>query len=514
MPTWLGIDIGRAAVKVALVRSAYRRTTLEALTSVDIDEEKGLQPAIRDAVAAALGGEVTTNDGIAVALDGSRAAIRTLQIPSSAQKQLADVLPFELEAQLPFELTDSVFDFRTMTPRPTVDGEPAAMLDVFVGVARTDDVRARIDLVKGALGTEPERVGVGALPLANLTPFVAALAEEGPIVLVDLGAVASEFIVLRAGEPVFARTLSFGTRGLPESAPKLAREIRVSIAAYRTSGGPPPARVYLCGGGAFSKGAASFLSGELELPVEELPAPSLELGELIRQEHKTSMARFAKAIGLALGLSTRSLGLDLRRGPLSYERGFGWVREKVPLLAGLSTVIVCSFFFSTCMEMHATSTERASLEKALGIVTKDVLGEETTSASRAGELLGQLTAVNDEDPLPHADAFDVMAKLSEETIIPKTMVHDIEELDVQKAHVVVHGIVGSVGDAQSIAGALASEKCFVSPSITRTNQMVGDSSRQKYVLEFDEKCPEDIKGGKKKDAQASASPSASAGGGR
>jgi general secretion pathway protein L len=274
--------------------------------------------------------------------------------------------------------------------------------------------------------------------------------------------------------------------------------------------------VFLCGGGAYSAGAGAFLSRELELPVEELPAPAIEIGPAVQAERKAELARFAKSIGLALGLSTRSMGLDLRRGPLSYERGFGWVREKVPLLAGLSTVIVCSFFFSTCMEMRAATTERESLEKALGVVTKEVLGESTSTPARANELLGQLTAVNDEDPLPHADAFDVMVKLSDEAIIPKTMIHDIEELDVQKGHVVVHGIVGSIPDAQSISSSLSNEKCFQDVKITRTNQMVGDSSRQKYILEFDEKCPEDVHGKRKKekDSEASASPSSSAGGGK
>ena len=127
MPTWLGIDIGRAAVKVALVRSAYRKTTLEAVTTVDIDDEKGVEPAIREAVASALGGAVTASDGISIALDGSRAALRTLQVPASAQKQLAEVLPFELEAQLPFEISDSVFDFRTLAaPKHLAGAEPSA----------------------------------------------------------------------------------------------------------------------------------------------------------------------------------------------------------------------------------------------------------------------------------------------------------------------------------------------------------------------------------------------------
>ena len=42
--------------------------------------------------------------------------------------------------------------------------------------------------------------------------------------------------------------------------------------------------------------------------------------------------------------------------------------------------------------------------------------------------------------------------------IPSTMVHDIEELDVQKGHVTVRGIVGSMSDAQAIASTLSEDK--------------------------------------------------------
>jgi general secretion pathway protein L len=141
-------------------------------------------------------------------------------------------------------------------------------------------------------------------------------------------------------------------------------------------------------------------------------------------------------------------------------------------------------------------------------VTKDVLGEETTSPARASELVGQLTTLNDDDPLPHADAFDVLIKLSED--IPNTVTSDIEEVEVNKGHVSVHGIVGSIPEAQSIADALGKEKCFTDVKPGRFTKMFG-VDRQKYILEFEEKCPEDLHGVKKKPAASAPAGSTSAG---
>jgi general secretion pathway protein L len=505
MSTWLGIDVGRAAVRVALVRSAYRRVALEALFSVEIDDGSPPDAAIRTAVAGALG-KLSAADAVATALEGSRASVHTVSLPASAAKQIAEVLPFELEAQVPIELSESVFDYRVL-PGRSGDAD-ATSLNVLVAVARTEDVRSRIELIKTAGGAEPERVEVGGLPIASLVPQIAVLHQGEPIVVVNIDEYASEVLVLVAGEAVFARTLSCGTAGLPASATLLGREIRVSIGAFRAAGGAQPVHVYLSGRGAYESGAVSFLTAELGLPCEQLPAPALDAAA-VEPDRLHEIARFAKAIGLALGLSGRAGGLDLRRGPLAYERGFAWVREKVPVLAGLTATIAVSFLFSAWAQLHAASNDREALEKALATVSREVLGEEVTTAARANELLGQQTSLSDEDPLPHADAFDVMVKLSED--IPQSMVHDIEELDVQKGHVTLHGVVGSIPDAQSIAASLRAERCFNDVKITRTTQVVG-GERQKYLLEFDLKCPEDTRGAKKKEAAATAAPSSSTGG--
>jgi general secretion pathway protein L len=488
MPTWLGIDIGSATVKAAVVRSTYRKVVVTRLAVADVASSGGVALAVREAVGKALEGEARGADAIATAVDGGRAAIHRLQLPATAQKQLEDVLGYELEAQVPFDMAGAVFDWQVLER-----AGDAGQLSVVVAVARVDDVRARVDLVREAIAAEPERVGVGALALGALVPHVPGLAEE-TVAIVDLGAKASEVLLIERGETVFARTVSMGTEGLPATASRLARDIRMSFSSHCAQGGVAPTRVFLCGGGAFVSGAEGFLSGELEIPVQLLPEPTLEMTAL-GVDGPRELPRYAKALALALTLAGRGVGMNLRRGALAFDRGFSWVYEKIPLLAGLAAVILVSFVFSTWTRLHAVHKDRDTLRNALGVVTNDVLGSEATTAQEAQDLLTKEVALTDEDPMPHADAFDVMVRLSQ--AVPMSITHDIEELDVQRGRVTVRGIVGSIPDAQSIAATLAQDPCLNDVKIKSTTQAVG-SDRQKYVMEFDVKCPEDVKTSPKK----------------
>ena len=230
MSTWLGIDIGTTAVKVAAVRTAYRKVQLLGLASVEVAQAGGVTEALVQATRAVMGERGGLGDAIAISLEGQRGTVKVVGLPASAQKQIAEVLPFELESALPFDLEEAVYDYRVLPGLRETKGEELAVL---VGVAKTSDVSARIDLIKGALSAEPERVGLGAFPIANLLPYVPALGE-GVVAIVDLGTVSSDVLVMKGGEPLFARTVALGTKGLPGTAAKLARELRTTIAAHRS----------------------------------------------------------------------------------------------------------------------------------------------------------------------------------------------------------------------------------------------------------------------------------------
>lgn len=497
MARLLGIDATKTTVRTALISTSYRRVTLVALGEADV----GWSGSEAEAIRAAVGG--ARADACSIALSGERSFYRRIELPAAAQKEIANILAFELESTVPFEMDEAVFDYRVL--RGVAGGSET--IPIFAALARTEDVRARIGLVREAIGMEPERVGTGPLPLSNLTAVLPELEKPvvpGPVAMLDLGDAASEIVILIAGEPVFARTLSRGTSGLPASAHNLARDLRQTLAAWRTLGGGPLGCLYLVGSGAAVEGAAHFLSTELGVSVLPLPQPRFEG---LTPEHAAQAPRFAKALALALGLAGRAKALNLRRGALEAERSYPFLREKIPLLSGLAAVIAVSFGFSTIAEVRALDAEREVLTARLGAATHEVLGEEITEPEKAKALLESGPAKADEDPLWHVDAFDVMVQLSK--AVPKDMTHDLIDLDVQPSRkVVLQGTVPTVGDAETILKNLQENRCFKDAKIARTAQFT--EGKQKYVLELELKCEDKKKKPAGAEPQGSAQPATSA----
>jgi len=491
MAGFVGIDLGRTHVRAALVSVGYKRLSLERIEEVALDSVESLERALQIVTVPLL----QHADGLAVAIDGDHCFTHRIAIPATAQKRLEEVLPFEIEAQVPVDIDELVYDYRPLRRRAAVD--PVVVL---TAAARIDTVRARIELIQAALSRQPDRVGCGPISLANLASVVTSLRGPGPFALVDLGAQRTEVTVLANGEAAFVRTLSQGVSGLPASAAALAGELRQTFLSAAIAVGADVQAAYLVGGGSAAQGAAEYLAYEAGVPITTLPA--LEM-DGISEERAAAVPRFAKAIALALGASGRARDVDFRKGPLEYQRGFGFLKEKMPVLSGLFAAIAISFVFSNWAEMRALDRENEVLSGSLAAISKEVLGEEVADAEAAAEALARAQASDEADPMPHMDAFDVIVEISK--VIPTSMIHDIEEFDMQRGHVKVSGVVGSTSDAQTISTEIAKHRCVAEAKIVKVTQVV-NSERQKYVLEFDAKCPEDASSKKKKDGAGADKP--------
>lgn len=484
MARYAGIEFALRHVRVAIVRTSYRRVVVESLLEAPLVE--GTSPAT---TLQNLLGKIRV-DGTAVALPGDRCFFRRLEVPVAAAKDLENVLAFELESSVPFEMEQAVYDNRILRAASRAQHGDDANIVVFAAIARTEDVRERLELVREAMGREPDSVDPGSITLANLVSVVPELGNAtnvdgtpAPVALLELGVERSELVFIEGGEPAFARMISRGAQGLPESAPFLARELKQSFAAWRAVGGGPVKALYISGEGSSARGAAAYFSPILEIPVEQLPKMRVE----IAPADEARLPSFAKPIALALSNEGKSRSLNLRRGPLEAARSFAFIRERLPLFSGLAAVVLVSFGFSVVAEMRSLTSERALLDQQLEATTKEVFGEPVFDVSVANERL-KSGATGEDDPYPTVDAFDVMVQLSK--AVPKTVVHDLAELDIARGHVVLQGLLPDGIDAQKtaeqIADGLKENPCFRDVKVLKVTQAAAE--KQKYVLELDLRC--------------------------
>lgn len=476
MARLVGIDIQETQVRVVVLLTQYRRVKLAALREAPIVPGEPLEEAIRMAALPL----VQPGDHVAVSVAGDRMLNRDLELPKAASKQLEDVIPFEIEAQVPVEFEELCFDYRAL-PRPP--GQEA--IKVLAVATRVAIVKDLIDRVESALGTEPERVGAGGLPLANLSTIVPELATPEPVAILDVGAVSSDLVILQNGQPVFTRTLSVGLEQLARSLNPLLANLRQSQAAWAQRSGQPLQRLFLTGSGVTLGSMAPAIGGALG--IEALPLPALQI-ELANPAQPLAVTGYEKATALALSLVKGARDMNLRRGALAFHHGYEFLKEKLPVVAGLMGLIALSFGFSVWAESRSLAAEGEALSEALAQLTERHLGVATGDPDEALELVRQNETALEVDPDPKLDAFDIVLGVS--AAIDSSIVHDIDELDIQRQKVKLRGVVTTTGEAERIAEALNKTECFKDAKISKITQAV-NSDRQKYSLEFEVQCDSD-----------------------
>ncbi|HTV25755.1 MAG TPA: pilus assembly protein PilM [Polyangiaceae bacterium] len=472
MARLVGIDVRATHVRVALLQTQYRGVKLVGYRQAPLNSPQELEETLR-LVGLPL---VQQGEHIASCVSGDQLFIRDIELPPAASKQLADVVPFEIEAQVPLDFDELCYDYRLLGAKAGREG-----MRVLSVATRISLVRQQIDLVQRALGVEPERVGAGPLPLANLAQMVPELRGPGLVAVLDVGLGSSDLLVLSDGMPVFARTLSVGAEAGGQA---MVAALRQSQAAWLQRGSEPFLRLFLAGAGPTIDGAAPVLSEALGLAVTPLPALAFE------GVPPEALTGFEKALGLALSLTGQARDLNLRRGPLAYQHSYAFLKTKAPIVSALVAIILVSFIFSVWAKGKSLDAENESLRQTLASLSQQTLGERVESVEELTEILDRAGSSQEKDPQPELDAFDIMVEVSKS--IPDDIIHDIDEFDVQNDKVKLLGIVSVTDEAERIAGKLGEHRCFKEVKISKITQVV-NSNRQKYTLTFDVNCSADKK---------------------
>jgi len=337
--TTVGLDIGSGLIKLVVIQHGGGEPVLTkvAFTSVVDDaivEGEVMDPGIvAEAIQTALAAAGVTKKDVVIGVGGRDVIIKKIQIERVKEQQARELVRWEAEQHVPFDLESVELDFQILDP----DAEGLEM-SVLLVAAKRELVESKVRVVTDA-GLNPAIVDVEAFALHNAFEINYPEAMEGVVSLVNIGHDVTNINILDGGVPILTRDLTVGTRRFREDlhrerglggeeaqaliqgydrSPHLdaiietrGEEIAVGIeraAAFlsQNSRAGQVRAVYTCGGGSRIPGLNEMLAERLHLKVQQAnPLANLKVRDGALESLVTD--EIAPLLMLPIGLAMRQV---------------------------------------------------------------------------------------------------------------------------------------------------------------------------------------------------------------
>jgi general secretion pathway protein L len=520
----LGLDLGSYSVKGLLFETNTRGPNTKLYAEVRRAEGERTE-TLRAALQELLSQHPMQVDQVIVALPGNALMTHAFTLPFVDSKRLEAALPFEVESQLPFDLSDAVFDYQVVGQKDKVSS------DVLVGVARKEEVAWLMGLLT-ELKLDPRVIthsGIAYqnLLLQNATAF-SGLEEADSVALVDIGHERTTVAIGRLGMGLeLARTFAGGgkdlTRALanefqtPLAEAQQWKETYGAVASAAAAQGPDAERaatafvkglqpllrelrptfksftartrknvsaVVLCGGTARLKGLAEQLERELHLPTRVLTLPVESNGAVPVEAQPSAAQAYALALrGQASG--AKAPRFNLRRGDFGFKGDFDFVKDRVGLLASFAATLLLLLIASGVVRNSVLARNEAKVDAVLCTTTQRIIGSCETNYDRALNLLKGV-----ESPaaaLPKLSAVNLLAEVTQR--IPTEVPVKLDRIQIDLDRIIIQGETDSSKEIDTLTTALKGHRCFkeVSPGKVEKTR---DGQKVTFRLDIQVQCPD------------------------
>jgi len=395
-----GIDIGSSSVKIALIEKKFRGWEVKSRLALDAGIEGGAAQAVRKGLAS-LNFDVA-EDYVAAAFPADKIASRLIPLPFAKRRQIADALPFEMEAQSPFSAEEFVCAHSTVEPK-------GVGTLVWGALALKRDIEPFIETLKSA-GADPDYI----IPAPSA---VAASSLSGPggtwRMALEIGHANVHIAVVKNGAVFYSHSAPIGAESLLENigedygafpdlsldewepavkkfAKELAREIKMTIkaAAKEDPGFTILGDVSVCGGLGGKAPILKALGEELGVIVVKASMPQGGDG---RAEAEGKAPVFAGALGAAIAaaelMDDREKGVpNFRSGEFARKRKLGGDRRQLVVTGVLAAILLAVFAVSYAAEEIRLSRKYDALKNELRAEFKRAMPEVTTIVSEIQQM--------------------------------------------------------------------------------------------------------------------------------
>lgn len=360
-PTAWGLDVGRCALKAVKLR-AGENNAVELVAYDYIEHAKILsQPdadraeLFRGALEKFLSRNDISKDGVVVSVPGQSTLARFTKLPPVAPKRIPDLVRFEADQQIPFDMDEVIWDYQTF--------QQSGLPDLEVGIFAMKRELLREHLLHyEQVAIEPIAVQSTPLAVYNAAHFDGLLGKETTILL-DIGAENTDLIIATP-DTFWTRTVPIGGNTFSQSLVKsfklsfakaenlkrtadsskyarqifqamrpvfadLVQELQRSIGFYASTHRDAKVEKVVGVGNAFRlPGLRKYLQQNLGMPVERLD--SFHNAKLVSREagrFQQEVLSFAAAYGLALqGLDRAKVTSNLLPGEIAKQ--IVWRRKR------------------------------------------------------------------------------------------------------------------------------------------------------------------------------------------
>ena len=301
--TTVGLDIGSGLIKVVVIDHSksepeLTKVAITPLLADAIVEGEIMDPGIvSEAITATLEAAGVKSKAVVTAVGGRDVIIKKIQIERVKEQQARELMRWEAEQHVPFDMESVELDFQILDP-----ADEGLEMNVLLVAAKRELVETKLRLLTDA-GLHPGIVDVDAFALHNAFELNYPDAMSGVVGLINIGHEVTNINILDDGVPLLTRDITVGTRRFREDLQReqgvgndqadamlqgfdrstqldaviesRGEEIAVGIeraAAFLASSSRTGSRmkaVYTCGGGARIPGLNEALAARLGLTVEQ-----------------------------------------------------------------------------------------------------------------------------------------------------------------------------------------------------------------------------------------------------
>lgn len=197
----LGLDIRYDAVSAVVVKSSMSGSWIESYARVPISaKETSFEEELKRSLDRICGPIDVTNAVCIVALPAVDVTYRNLKAPFKEAKKVRQILPFELETDLPYQTEDIVFDFNMLGV--SLETETPQLFAAAIEKQRIADL---IDLLN-PFKIEPDILTIGGYAMGQYLSRLSG--EKRCQVLLDIGDIYTTMILSLSGDVCLVRTFS------------------------------------------------------------------------------------------------------------------------------------------------------------------------------------------------------------------------------------------------------------------------------------------------------------------